>query len=324
MLLEERFEKFMLSLNTVEGIDFIELSEKDRRQKKADYLAMDRQIVIEQKCINQDQANKIQEEMEKFSMSDDYPFFYGERDINLVLDKLPNKDEIKRSLYTKVTKLLEQYLRQANKQIESTEKTFNLTNTCGILVILNEKVKVLSPEIVAARIQQRLREKNSDGPRFSNINYVVFISETHNLKGRPVVQIIEGSNASHTSSLDYIKYLIHSWAHYNGGDVVQVKNVAETYGSIKENSPSTPEKMSRSDARRYWYQTNRYMKYWDDQKVVKEAALFLDYSKPLFMKNAPKVSPKQLLELTMKFSDFIEESNIRGLDIKEFKKYQKR
>jgi hypothetical protein len=101
MSLDERFEKFMFGLTSVEGIDLIELYGSDIKKKKADYLAMGRKIVIEQKCINQDQASKIQKEVEKFSESDEYPVFYGKRDVNVVIDKLPNKNQIKRNIYSK-------------------------------------------------------------------------------------------------------------------------------------------------------------------------------------------------------------------------------
>lgn len=323
MELEERFENFMLSLPSVEGIDLIELKESERQQKKADYLAMGRQIVIEQKCINQEQASKIQKEVEKFSGSDEYPIFYGKRDLNSVIDKLPNKEEIKRTIYSKSTRLLESYLVQANKQIESTVSIFGLNAICGVLVILNGKVKVLSPEVVASRIQQRLNETRNGTLRFPKIDYVIFISETHNLEGIPIIVVIKGANASTHSSAtsEYIDYLVHSWGHFNGGNCAKFADSKTCFEKIKENEDPAPDKLTRSEARILWYKKNRYMEGWTDLQVAMGAAKLIDDIQPFVMKGGPALPRNKLTELMMQFSDFIEESNLRGLDIREFKKY---
>lgn len=326
MLLDQRFEKFLLSLPSVEGIDSIELDYVDRKSKKADYLAMGRKFVIEQKCINEDQAGKIQIEVEKYANTEDYPVFYGKRDLNLVLEKLPNRDEVKRKIYSRVTKMLESYLRQADKQIESTQALFNLKESCGVLLILNDKVKVLSPEVVTTRIQQRLNEKRDDFPRFKNIDYVIFVSETHNVKGVPVIVVIEGAYASSKSSeiSEYIDYLIHSWGQFNGGGCQEFQDVDAYVEMIEENSEPIPEKMTRSEARILWYRENRYMKTWTNDQVSMRAAALIDKIQPFVMKGGPKISKEKLTDQMMQFGDFIEESNLRGLDIREFKKFHQK
>lgn len=48
MSIDSRFEKFMLSLPSIESIDSIELSEELRKEKKADYLGMGREDHFEQ------------------------------------------------------------------------------------------------------------------------------------------------------------------------------------------------------------------------------------------------------------------------------------
>lgn len=326
MSLDQRFEKFLLSLPSVEGIDSIKLNYADRKSKKADYLAMGRRFVIEQKCINKDQASKIQIEVEKYSNTEEYPTFFGERDLSLVLEKLPNKEVIKTKIYSRMTKMLESYLRQADKQIKSTQALFSLKEACGILLILNDKVKVLSPEVVCTRIQQRLKEKRDGSPRFNNIDYVIFVSETHNIKGMPVIVVIEGANAASKSAeiSEYIDYLIYSWGKFNGGGCHEFQNVDAYVDMIKENSEPIPEKMKRSEARILWYRENRYMKTWTDDQVSMRAATLIDGIQPFVTKGGPKMPKEKLAELMMRFGDFIEESNLRGLDIKEFKKFHQK
>ncbi|XIR74321.1 hypothetical protein AB2F51_21370 [Escherichia coli] len=159
MSIDSRFEKFMLSLPSIESIDSIELSEELRKEKKADYLGMGRKIIFEQKCITQEQSQKIELELEQYVNDENYPVFYGERDFNLVIKDLPNSEDIKNRVFVRITKLLESYLSQACKQIESSKNIFNLDNSVGVLVILNEKIKILSPDLVVYRLQQRMKEK---------------------------------------------------------------------------------------------------------------------------------------------------------------------
>lgn len=126
MSIDSRFEKFMLSLPSIESIDSIELSEELRKEKKADYLGMGRKIIFEQKCITQEQSQKIELELEQYVNDENYPVFYGERDFNLVIKDLPNSEDIKNKVFVRITKLLESYLSQACKQIESSKNIFNL------------------------------------------------------------------------------------------------------------------------------------------------------------------------------------------------------
>ncbi|MBB7721823.1 hypothetical protein HEL96_021830, partial [Escherichia coli] len=143
MSIDSRFEKFMLSLPSIESIDSIELSEELRKEKKADYLGMGRKIIFEQKCITQEQSQKIELELEQYVNDENYPVFYGERDFNLVIKDLPNSEDIKNRVFVRITKLLESYLSQACKQIESSKNIFNLDNSVRVLVILNEIIKIL-------------------------------------------------------------------------------------------------------------------------------------------------------------------------------------
>ena len=159
--LEVRFQQFMTQLPSIEGIDGIKLSAEKRKNKIADYFGLGRSIIFEQKCINQDQSEKIQSEINTHSGKDYYPYFYGKRDINLFIDKFPDAENVKRRIYSKITKLLEDYMSSADKQIKSTSLLFNIQSYSGVLIILNDKVNVLSPEVICYRVAQRLKEKDS-------------------------------------------------------------------------------------------------------------------------------------------------------------------
>ncbi|MFK5893040.1 MAG: hypothetical protein QM504_07445, partial [Pseudomonadota bacterium] len=225
MTLDKRFNKFMSLLSSIENIDLLPLNKVQKKEKRADYFGWGRKIIFEQKCINQDQGSKIQSIIDK--CIEGKLLFYGELDFNQVIESLPNKENIKRKIYSQITKLIEKYLYDADKQIASTKNTFKLSNSVGVLVILNEKVEVLSPEVVGVRINQRLREKKKDEPRFNNIDYVIFISEIHRYNGLPCVIIFEGEKAKkHPQEIsDYLDSILDSWSRFNGGETLQVNDI---------------------------------------------------------------------------------------------------
>lgn len=322
--LKSRFEAFMDLMVSIESIDNIDMPSLTGSPKKADYFGMGRSIIFEQKAINEDQIEKVQEEMEKHADKDYYPVFYGRRDINLILDKFPNKEEVKKRLYYKITKLLEGYISSANKQIESTSKAFGISNYTGVLVILNDNVKVLSPEIVANRMFDRLKERRTNGDlRFPKISFVLHISETHLYKQKvPLVLLIKNDNSPpHNKAVEeFLHYLIHSWSEYNGGRAAFIEDPHEALANTKERPEKVKTRLTRSEERVNWYENNRYMESWSDDEVYKKCAEYIAAIGPFYIKGGPKMPPDMLAEASLAFSDFIVESNLRGLDMKEIKK----
>lgn len=322
--LRSRFEAFMDLMVSIESIDRIDIPSIAGSPKKADYFGMGRSIIFEQKAINEDQIEKVQEEMEKHAEKHYYPVFYGKRDINLILDKFPNKEEVKKKLYYRTTKLLEDYLSSANKQIESTSRIFGISNYTGVLVILNDKVKLLSPEIITNRMFDRLKERRSNGDlRFPKISVVLIISDTHLYKQKvPLVLLVKNEQSPpHSEEVEeFLHYLIHSWSEYNGGRAAFIEDPHEALANTKERPEQPRTRFTRSEERVNWYEQNRYMESWSDDEIYKNCAEYVAAIAPFYIKGGPRIPPHVLAEASLAFSDFIVESNLRGLDMKEIKK----
>ncbi|MFT7890339.1 hypothetical protein [Klebsiella pneumoniae] len=56
-----------------------------------------------------------------------------------------------------------------------------------------------------------MKEKKDGEYRFNSIDYIIFISETHEINGNPVVIILEGSNvtSSPPEINEYLNYIAH-------------------------------------------------------------------------------------------------------------------
>ena len=326
--LRTRFESFMSMLPSIEVIDDIELSKEKNQHEKADYLGLGRKIIFEQKALETDQIEKVQKKIDSFQNEEFFPLFYGKRDINEILKYFPDGEKIKLEIYTSITRQIEGVLSKANGQIPSTEEIFNLKDSIGILLLLNDSVSILTPEVIGKRISGRLGEKTKSGDyRFNRIQYVILISETHKYKDEiPLILIIEGPiiPKDNDGVNSYLDYLVYSWGEYNGGGVAHFNAENFNWSDFVESKENTePKHITRSEARRAWYGQNRYLSNMSDEQVTRHGAKIIDTITPYVMKGGPQLPQNQLGELFFQFGDFIEEAKLRGLDLKEMKKYHK-
>lgn len=149
---------------------------KENRPSNADYLLFDRTVVAELKCLNEDyfSSKKI-----------------GEKSAAL-LNKLLSEGEITKYFTTGNTINIPDYLahqfceiflnslktavESANKQIKKTKKYFDIPNAKGLIIIVNENNKSLSPEMAMMLLSKLFKTY------YSSINsfiYLVPIMDVH-------------------------------------------------------------------------------------------------------------------------------------------------
>src|SRR5438105_2788906 len=69
---------------------------------------------------------------------------------------------------------------QAVKQIRDTKTLFNLPDADGVLIILNESVRIAGQPLVYKRLKQRLLKKNGVGvPFHADLNRVLYVGEAY-------------------------------------------------------------------------------------------------------------------------------------------------
>ena len=229
--LEARFSTYLRSLDSVEDIDRLTIAQSNKRPPIGDYLCKQRQIVVEQKCVTTKQSARIQELVER-KIDPKYLHFYGTRELQDILKQVPNGEEINKEIYRAATRLLEKYLKQARGQIESTKVVFDLPLSAGMLLVLNEKITELSPEIMTRRLMDKMSETRPDGSwRFGNINFALLISETHLHRGlHHRCILIEGPDADRFRvAKKYIDRLVKGWSSLCGGDVLHVPADQESF-----------------------------------------------------------------------------------------------
>jgi hypothetical protein len=59
----------------------------------------------------------------------------------------------------------------------------------------------------------------------------------------------------------------------------------------------------------------------NDKKLLEYGSKLIEYITPYFLKGGPRLPVEQMGKMGFLFGDFIEETNFRGLDLKEMKQH---
>lgn len=320
--LEKRFRKFMDNMSNVECID--NLLDKKEKRKKADYLCCNREIVVELKTIKSDPGHKADKILDKHSGRDDYPIVYGKVNINKILKHLPDGDDIKKDIYLKITRSLEDIVRKANKQIKSSKDIFNLSDSIGLLIILNDSVSIFSPEVMATRLSQLICKSNEDGSkRYPDIDFIWIIQENYEIdingiNARPLI-LIEGSNKEDFSKFDEcFDYMQKAWVEFNNSPMFTANIGSIQDINFKEITETKPRNtITRQELWEMQYLENPYLRNLSDDDVLKHGAKIFDAMLPNFLKYRKKIQKDKLKEFMIGWADFLVEARYRGLDMKK-------
>lgn len=135
--------------------------------------------------------------------------------------------------------------------------------------------------------------------------------------------ILDGPNAEKYSYLpELYNRLQANWASFNKMPFFTSKprkiNNSD-FASLKELEEANKKHISRQEAWRRNYRANRYMETLPDKSVIEHGVRLLKLMEPYFLKGGPKISKVQMGEFMRGFTHFLEETNLRGLDMKKFK-----
>lgn len=182
MTLNDRFEQFMLSTRGVESIDQLLKQSVIEGRQRADYLACNRRVVIEQKSIDVNPDYKIQRFLNTLASAGRLPGC-GQTDWTLaeLLSKVgPDGSALFDELRERVTKVLDDIIAKADSQTRDTKQTFLIPEAIGIVIVLNEHAQHIFPDIAMVKLFDMLRKRRQNGElRYVHNQVIVLISEAH-------------------------------------------------------------------------------------------------------------------------------------------------
>jgi len=328
--LNERFKAFISRLPSAEVIDNLELPPEFEESKRADFLVENRKAVIELKSLESDPEHKVHTELENHRNRDDYPLFYGEMELHKILKRLPDGEQIQTKLFYKVSRSIEQSFREADKQIGATKEMLGCRDAFGLLVLLNQNISVLSPELISYRVSQLLTKTEDDSSlHYKNITSVWFLLENFALrteKGAKLLPsiVIDGPGAVNQPELTNILAILQSkWAAFNGIPYVtaDIRKISDShFKRLSELDKDHESLLPRHEIWRKQYLNSPYLRSLSDDDVLNHGAKLLKFMTPGFLKDGPKLPFDQMAQFMEGFTHFLEEVRFRGLDLKKMPK----
>lgn len=223
--LKERFEKFVSTLDGFESIDVLLRQCEPHGKKRADYLLSKRQVIMEQKVLEQDPVGKPQKFINNL-VSQGRVLIYGSASSEAVFSKLPDGEKLRRDLISRLTRSIESAVSHADKQTKDTREIFSLPEALGIIVILNEHARMLDPEIITYALSNAFR-RISDAGQYANNHGVIVITEAHLVnvpppaKLYPVLTFINPDGLRKEDVQSFSVTFTNLWAKFNGVPFIQ-------------------------------------------------------------------------------------------------------
>jgi len=238
LTLKDRFQQFMLSTKGVESIDHLMRHYVLEGRKRADYLADNRRVVIEQKSIDINPDYKIREFLDKLASAGRLPNS-GQMDWSLaeLLSKVaPNGPALFNELRERVTKVLDDIIAKADDQTRDTKQTFLIPNAIGVVVILNEHAQLLFPDIATVKLFDMLRKRRENGElRYVHNHVIILISEAHLIESDEDVAMFniapiysDAGNTVHLTTT-FTEELKEQWAAFNNAGYLESSELWDNF-----------------------------------------------------------------------------------------------
>lgn len=291
--------------------------------KMADYLFFNRRAVTELKTFEVDPKEKIFTHAKPVMDSEEFPLLYGTYDLSTAIAGMPDGQAHLNRIFSKATTMVEGVLRQAKKQIASSKEFLGLDpETPGILLVLNETVDSIPVSQLVDRFNYWLRGGNDNNPsRFSHIDFVVLIQTTYRMKAEagkfiPAFIISNDCNAyrHHKVESDIDQFLC-SWAHSQGQSYGSTSDIANL--SFERDEPPPPPPRTNQDFVEARYRADRHLKEMTEEEFTEHGRSVMEDMLPIVLKGAKKPSEADSMKFLKQFIELLEESRIRGFDLKK-------
>jgi hypothetical protein len=234
--LKTRFERFMAGLEGAENIDDLMKHSRLPGRLRADYLAFDRDVIIEQKSLEVDLDGKIQTFVADFFRTQGiaHPDKISFRTFVETISQYPDTGALRKRILQIVTQRIDDILAKADKQTRDTRETFVIPNAVGIVVILNDDVQIIEPDFVTVKAFDMLRKLEPSGElRYPHNQVVISISEAHRIPSEDAEQIptetIFSDRGNRLLMANQCSVILQQrWAQFNGALHVESPDLTRT------------------------------------------------------------------------------------------------
>jgi hypothetical protein len=327
--LEERFKIFLRGLAGTTSLDDLTLTREQKEAQRADYFLANRTIIGELKALYEDTTAKMEAILAPYRETPEWPIFFGEQELEKVLQHLPDRDRLRATIFRAITRSIEAVVEKANRQIRETKRTFDLPEAGGLLIIVNDAVDILSPDVVTYRIRRALNKRTRDGKlRYENVSAVMLIGGAHytqlkrDLKGIPIL-IIPNDVPQAARVEGFIGELNRKWAAFERVPFIPVPVEDATKLTFRASSADAKEAGQPLTRQRYWsllYKRNPYLRSLSEDELLEFGGKALEEVSARMIKGAPQTPFEQMESKFVRWSNFLDEVNHRGTDMRKLVK----
>lgn len=310
--MEERFERFAMTLPGAESIDALKLDTGGGQ--RADYLWRDRSVVVEVKRLKGDPQDKVDRTIDELSKREDFPVHLGSAPVDKVLGQLPDGAELLRKLLQAAMRSVEAAFRDAKGQIANTKKLLGLDDALGVMVLLNPDIESLDPVNVGQEISKRIQKRQEADWA---VDVVWLLSEAHFANDAHPCIVIEGDRVERFPWADeFVSQLNYRWAAFNNSRMLTSDAELLTQLPFQRKSERHTGPLTNQQRWEANYRANPYLAHLDDHAVRAfghEAVMAL---KPFFLIGGPRKPMRELEPLLERWTHLLVEASTRGLDIR--------
>ncbi len=329
--LEPHFFNFARNVPNAEIIDDLDLTPEQRAAKKADVFFNRRAVITEVKLLATDTAPKIEPILKPYRESEEWPIFYGSRPISKILEHLHDGKKLHRQIYHAVTNSLENIVADANRQIRETKTSFELADARGLLIVLNDTIDIVDPNVMAHRVGQALLKRTRTGqPRFPDIGMAWLLCETHmvpvpGMRGGLLSVLISNPSVPTDPRLEaFVDELQQRWAAFNRVPMFRAEMAAPNLNSVPlrpTNAKPEPDRIPRHELWRRQYRANPHLRPLTKEQLLDYGEKRMDEAGQRFTVGAPPSIHEDFERFGRDSVAFFEEIGARNMDMRELTRH---
>lgn len=285
-------------------------------ERRPDYIRGS--LLIEMKSLEVSPQDKVEALLEPDRSKSEWPMAFG-----MLNEKHFEKSDIfkskERELRKKNQKSVRDHVKKANKQIRDYGSK-NLTDYRGILILLNEDIFELTPEMVCHAVRSEIESGKTPGRTpYDAFDSVIYVSEAHYspIPHPPYAAYFLTQILVNESETDFVigSELLAGWAKRSSSPELSVYRGDGGQGNgLVE---IVPDRMPRSDLWRHEYKKAPHLASYSRKKLATLFCELIMLSMLTLHKNSPGFQRRELLDDMRRFTEVMEEMSRRGLDLRE-------
>jgi hypothetical protein len=223
--LKQRFETFIKAFDGFEDIDLLLKENNPVGKNRADYLLQDRTVIVEQKSLEVDPVSRPQKYADKL-MAQRRLMMFGRVSTKTLSEDLQSE------IFLDLAKNIDAIVAKADRQTDDTRQIFSIRDAMGVLVILNEKARMLHPQVIHYGLAHVFQKRSGDGSlRYPANDGVILIPEAHAIDSSqgPHVHLNHFTSPHGRANEQFTRFcdlFFEGWARFNNFRLVKTDKPA--------------------------------------------------------------------------------------------------